>query len=58
MDGGHPVSRTTMQQNLQGYGREWCKRLAERIYEISVDTYSQTAMPSLHSSGWQRLHLD
>ena len=56
--GGHAVSRTTMQKNLQGHGREWCERLAERIYEMSVDTYAQTVMPSLHSSGWQRRHLD
>ncbi len=56
--GGHAVPRTTMQQNLQGHGREWCERLAERIYEMSVDTYSQTVMPSLHASGWQRRHLD
>ncbi len=56
--GGHAVSRSTMQKNLQGHGREWCERLAERIYEMSVDTYSQTVMPSLHSSGWQRRHLD
>ncbi len=56
--GGHSVSRTTMQKNLQGHGQEWCERLAERIYEMSVDTYSQTVMPSLHSSGWQRQHLD
>ena len=47
-----------MQNNLQGHGREWCERLAERIYEISVDTFSQTVMPSLHSAGWQRRHLD
>ena len=25
---------------------------------MSVDTFSQTVMPSLHSSGWQRRHLD
>ncbi len=56
--GGHSVERTAMQQNLQGHGREWCERLAERIYEMSVDTFSQTVMPSLHSSGWQRKHLD
>jgi len=47
-----------MQKNLQGHGREWCERLAERIYEMSVDTYAQTVMPSLHASGWQRRHLD
>ena len=56
--GGHAVPRTAMQKNLQGHGREWCERLAERIYEMSVDTYAQTVMPSLHSSGWQRRHLD
>ena len=56
--GGHSVERQTMQKNLQGHGREWCERLAERIYEMSVDTFSQTVMPSLHSSGWQRKHLD
>ena len=56
--GGHAVPRTAMQKNLQSHGKEWCERLAERIYEMSVDTYSQTVMPSLHSSGWQRKHLD
>lgn len=56
--GGHAVSRKTMQINLQDHGREWCERLAERIYEMSVDTFSETVMPSLHSSGWQRRHLD
>lgn len=25
---------------------------------MSVDTFSQTVMPSLHASGWQRKHLD
>ena len=56
--GGHAVQRTVMQKELHGHGREWCERLAERIYEMSVDTFSQTVMPSLHSSGWQRRHLD
>ncbi len=56
--GGHAVPRTAMQKNLQSHGKEWCERLAERIYEMSVDTFSQTVMPSLHSSGWQRRHLD
>tara|TARA_Y100000589_G_scaffold330218_1_gene379130 strand:+ start:2036 stop:2614 length:579 start_codon:yes stop_codon:yes gene_type:complete len=56
--GGHAVPRQTMQKNLQSHGREWCEKLAERIYEMSVDTYSQTVMPSLHASGWQRRHLD
>ena len=55
--GGHAVPRTAMQKNLQSHGKEWCERLAERIYEMSVDTFSQTVMPSLHSSGWQRKHL-
>ncbi len=56
--GGHAVSRTVMSNQLQDHGREWCERLAERIYEMSVDTFSQTVMPSLHASGWQRRHLD
>jgi len=56
--GGHAVERGQMEQNLQTHGREWCERLAERIYEMSVDTFSETVMPSLHSSGWQRKHLD
>ena len=56
--GGHSVKRAAMQKNLNGHGKEWCERLAERIYEMSVDTFSQTVMPSLHSSGWQRRHLD
>ncbi len=56
--GGHAVPRTAMQKNLQTHGKAWCERLAERIYEMSVDTYSQTVMPSLHGSGWQRRHLD
>ena len=56
--GGHAIPRVAMQHNLQTHGREWCERLAERIYEMSVDRYSQTVMPSLHYSGWQRRHLD
>tara|TARA_B100002051_G_scaffold223666_1_gene218290 strand:+ start:744 stop:1244 length:501 start_codon:yes stop_codon:yes gene_type:complete len=47
-----------MQETLKSHGRDWCERLAERIYEISVDTFSQSVMPSLHSAGWQRRHLD
>ena len=47
-----------MQSTLQEHGRDWCERLAERIYEISVDSFSQSVMPSLHSAGWQRRHLD
>ena len=56
--GGHAVERRAMEQLLADHGREWCERLAERIYEMSVDTFSQTVMPSLHASGWQRRHLD
>ena len=56
--GGHAVERSTMQDKLQDHGKEWCERLAERIYEMSVDTFSQTVMPSLHAAGWQRRHLD
>ncbi|WP_320674746.1 EF-1 guanine nucleotide exchange domain-containing protein [Prochlorococcus sp. MIT 1341] len=56
--GGHAVERSIMENNLKGHGREWCERLAERIYEMSIDTFSQTVMPSLHSSGWQKRHLD
>ena len=56
--GGHAVERSTMHASLESHGRDWCERLAERIYEISVDTSSQSVMPSLHSAGWQRRHLD
>ena len=56
--GGHCVERRTMQSTLEEHGRDWCERLAERIYEISVDSFSQSVMPSLHSEGWQRRHLD
>ena len=56
--GGHAVPRQTMQKNLEKHGKDWCEKLAERIYEMSVDTYSQTVMPSLHAAGWQRRHLD
>jgi hypothetical protein len=56
--GGHAVERETMQSTLQLHGKGWCERLAERIYEISVDTFSQSVMPSLHTAGWQRRHLD
>ncbi len=56
--GGHSVERRAMEDTLQTHGRDWCERLAERIYEISVDTFSQSVMPSLHAAGWQRRHLD
>ena len=54
--GGHAVPRQAMQKNLEKHGKDWCEKLAERIYEMSVDTYSQTVMPSLQSAGWQRRH--
>lgn len=47
-----------MQTVLRNHGRDWCERLAERIYEMSVDTFTQTVMPSLHAAGWQRQHLE
>ena len=56
--GGHAVERAAMETVLNAHGREWCERLAERIYEMSVDTFTQTVMPSLHAAGWQRRHLD
>ena len=56
--GGHAVERRTMKSTLEQHGRDWCERLAERIYEISVDSFSQSVMPSLHAAGWQRRHLD
>ncbi len=56
--GGHSVERRAMHDTLETHGRDWCERLAERIYEISVDTFSQSVMPSLHAAGWQRRHLD
>jgi len=56
--GGHRVERHELQENLRQHGQDWCERLAERIYEISVDTFSQTVVPMLQQSGWQRRHLD
>jgi hypothetical protein len=56
--GGHAVKQQAMREVLKEHGREWCERLAERIYEMSVDTFTQTVMPSLHAAGWQRRHLD
>ena len=32
--------------------------MAERIYEISVDSFCQTVMPNLQQQGWQRRHLE
>ncbi len=56
--GGHAVAREEVERNLSAHGSDWCERLAERIYEISVDSFCQTVMPDLHQQGWQRRHLD
>jgi len=56
--GGHAVEREELRDNLAAHGTDWCERLAERVYEISVDSFSQTVMPNLHQDGWQRRHLD
>ena len=56
--GGHEVERVELRQNLEGHGHDWCERLAERIYEISVDTFSQMVLPMLQQQGWQRRHLE
>jgi hypothetical protein len=56
--GGHAVEREQLRANLAAHGSAWCERLAERVYEISVDSFSQTVMPHLHQAGWQRRHLD
>lgn len=56
--GGHAVAREEVQRNLADHGEAWCERLAERVYEISVDSFCQTVMPHLHQQGWQRRHLD
>lgn len=56
--GGHAVAREEVQRNLADHGSDWCERLAERIYEIAVDSFSQTVMPELQRQGWQRRHLE
>jgi len=56
--GGHAVQREQLRDNLAAHGTDWCERLAERVYEISVDSFSQSVMPNLHQDGWQRRHLD
>ena len=56
--GGHAVAREDVERSLSAHGSDWCERLAERIYEISVDSFCQTVMPDLHQQGWQRRHLD
>ena len=56
--GGHAVEREVLRDNLHAHGADWCERLAERVYEISVDSFCQTVMPNLQQQGWQRRHLD
>jgi len=56
--GGHAVAREEVERNLTAHGQAWCERVAERIYEISVDSFCQTVMPNLQQQGWQRRHLD
>ena len=56
--GGHAVSRDALQSSLRRHGVSWCERLAERVYEISVDSFSQSVAPHLQTPGWQRRHLD
>ena len=56
--GGHTVTRDDLNQNLERHGRHWCERLAERVYELSVDSFSQSVPSHLHQPGWQRRHLD
>lgn len=56
--GGHAIARDELHRNLVQHGPDWCERVAERIYEISVDTFCQMVMPHLQEQGWQRRHLD
>lgn len=56
--GGHAVARDEVQRNLAAHGSDWCERLAERIYEIAIDSFCQSVMPDLQRQGWQRRHLD
>lgn len=55
--GGHSIERQELRENIASHGTDWCERLAERVYEISVDSFCQTVMPHLHQDGWQRRHL-
>jgi hypothetical protein len=43
---------------LRRHGVSWCERLAERVFEISVDSFSQNVAPQMQAQGWQRRHLD
>lgn len=56
--GGHHVVREQVEQQLSNHGPSWCEKVAERTYEIAVDSFSQMVMPSLHQQGWQRRHLE
>lgn len=56
--GGHNVNREQVEQQLSSRGQSWCEKVAERTYEIAVDSFSQTVMPSLQQQGWQRRHLN
>ncbi|MFN9645034.1 MAG: EF-1 guanine nucleotide exchange domain-containing protein [Cyanobacteriota bacterium] len=56
--GGHHVQREEVEQQLSSHGESWCEKVAERTYEIAVDSFSQMVMPSLHQQGWQRRHLE
>lgn len=56
--GGHHVHREEVEQQLSNRGQSWCEKVAERTYEIAVDSFSQMVMPSLHQEGWQRRHLE
>jgi hypothetical protein len=56
--GGHNVDREQVEHQLTTHGQSWCEKVAERTYEIAVDSFSQVVMPILHQQGWQRRHLD
>jgi hypothetical protein len=56
--GGHHVNREQVEQQLSSHGESWCEKVAERTYEIAVDSFSQMVMPTLHQQGWQRRHLE
>ncbi len=56
--GGHAVERDHLRASLRTHGHAWCQRLAERVFEISVDSFSQSVLPRMHQDGWQRRHLD
>ena len=56
--GGHHVHREQVEQQLSSRGQSWCEKVAERTYEIAVDSFSQMVMPTLHQQGWQRRHLE